>query len=250
MTLGDNDTLPYTTSDATGPASFTMPFALAEVLGSANVGGLLTTGATHVNTVIDRDDAGSNKTVQSQSTVAHPATTVLSLISSGLTVIPASGLPFSGLVRVGATGDVVATANAGTGAANPSITGGSFEVCLFDTVSPPLVSQGSCPVGYERLVVTPGTAGSLNTSASLLVNGEGLTMTAAATSGTKSVPSPTMSGADIERAEATLLNWLRVTVTMSIGGDTSLTMELNYGSLEARSKYCLPTDVACIDAKL
>jgi hypothetical protein len=250
LTNGDNDNLPHTVSDATGPASFTMPFALGEVLGTTSVGDLLTTGATHANTVIDRDDSGSNKTIRSQSTVAHPATTVLSLVSSGLTILAASGLPFSGLVKVGATGDVVATANAGAGAANPSITGGSFEVCLFDTVSPPLFPQGTCPLGYERLVVVPGTAGSLSTSASLLLNGQGLSLTASVTSGTKSVPSPTISGADIERAEAALLNWLRVNVTLSIGGDTSLTLELNYGSLEARSKYCLPDDVACIKADL
>ena len=142
--------------------------------GATSIGELITTGATHVNTVLDRDDAGSAKTIQSQTTVAHPATTLFSLISSGLTVLPASGLPYSGLVKIGATGDVVATASAGSGAANPSITGGSFEVCLFDTASPPLLPQGTCPVGYERLVVVPGTAGTLSTSASLLVNGQGV----------------------------------------------------------------------------
>jgi type II secretory pathway pseudopilin PulG len=248
--LGDADNLPYTTSEAAGPASFTMPYAVSGILGSSPIGSLLSTGASRVNTVIDRDDAGANTTIIGTTTVSHPARTVLSLVSSGLTIVTASGLPYSGMVRIGATGDVVATAAAGAAAANPSITGGSFEVCLFDTVSPPLLTQGTCPAGYERLVVVPGSVGSLSTSASLLINDISASMTTTVTSGSKSVPTPTMSGSDIERAEASLQNWLRVTSTLTISGGTSLTMELTYGSIEARAKYCLPTDTSCIEAAL
>jgi hypothetical protein len=98
--------------------------------------------------------------------------------------------------------------------------------------------------------VTPGNAGSLTTSASLLINGVGTSMSATVTSGTKSVPSPTLSGSDIERAEASLQNWLRVTATLTISGGTNVTTELTYGSIEARAKYCLPTDTSCIEAAL
>jgi type II secretory pathway pseudopilin PulG len=248
----DDDGLPYTVSDADGPGSFAMPYGVSDIGGSASIGSLITTGATHVRSVIDRDDAGTQKQIATTAMVNHPATSLLTFASSGVTVATASGLPFSGMVLVRATGDVTATANAGNGVGGPGVTTGSsasFEVCLYDSASPPPEEQGTCPLGYERLEVFPGTAGTLTTSTSLTLNGVAATLNATATAGTNAVTS-TASGADIERAEAALINWFRVTADLTIAGGTSVAVELDYGQISARSKYCLPTDASCIQTAL
>ncbi|MEY2565589.1 MAG: hypothetical protein QOE35_118 [Actinomycetota bacterium] len=247
--IGDFDSLPYTTSDATGPASFTMPYAISALNGSTAIGNVITTGATHVNTVLDRDNSGSQRALLGTSTVDHPLTTLFTFAPSVLSIL---GLPlanpFSGFVKIGSTGTVSANANSGQGVAAPSISGGSFDVCVYDTLSNPLAS-GSCGVGYKRLSVTPGTAGSMTASAALKVLGGTVSLSATVTSGTKSVTN-TMSGADYQRSEASLVNWLKVVVDFSITGGTNLHLELDYGQLTARARYCLPTDANCIQAAL
>ncbi|MDQ1374912.1 MAG: hypothetical protein QOJ09_2250 [Actinomycetota bacterium] len=247
--IGDYDSLPYSTSDATGPASFSMPYYVSALNGSTALGNVISTGATHANTVLDRDNSGSQKTLLGSATIDHPATTLFTFTP---TVLNSLGLgllnPFTGFVKIASTGAVAASANSGQGVAAPSVTGGAFDVCVYDTLSNPLAS-GSCGAGYKRLSVTPGTAGSLTASASLRVLGATVGLTATVTSGTKSVTS-TLSGSDYQRSEATLVNWFKVVVDFSLTGGTNLHVELDYGQLTARAKYCLPTDAACIQAAL
>ena len=242
------DTLPYTLNRSMGPASFTMPMRVSEVLGSTSIGSVLTTGATDVVASSDRDDSGPDRTISSVAKVAHPATTVVSFAAAGLTVVTATGLPFSGFVKIGETGYVNATANAGQATSAPTITGGSFEVCVFDT-SAFHAASGTCPGGYKRLIVTPGTAGSLTAHADMSLNGEATTLDATVTSSAKDVRS-TVDGSTYERAEATLTNWFRVVVDVVIEDEVRLRVELNYGQITARSKFCQPTDAACINTVL
>jgi type II secretory pathway pseudopilin PulG len=247
--IGDNDLLPYSTSDAAGPASFSMPFVVSSLTGGGNLGTVITTGASHVNTVLDRDTAGSQKQLLGTASVDHPATTLFTFTPSVLNALGLSLLnPFTGFVKIGATGTITATANAGQGVAAPAISGGSFDVCVYDTLSNPLGS-GTCPAGYKRLSVTPGTAASMTAAAALRVAGASVSLSATVTSGTKAVTS-TLSGSDYQRADTRLANWLKVVVDLSISTGTNLHVEVDYGQLAARAKYCLPTDAACIQAAL
>jgi hypothetical protein len=84
--------------------------------------------------------------------------------------------------------------------------------------------------------------------ASLVVLGASVSLDATVTSGTKSVTS-TLSGSDYQKAEASLVNWFKVAVDISIS-TTSLHVELDYGQVTARAKYCQPTDATCIQAAL
>ena len=242
------DTLPYTISRSTGPASFTMPMKVAEILGSASIGNIITTGATDATASADRGDSGPDRTITSSASVAHPATTLLSFAGAGLSVLAATGLPYTGLVKIGATGYVTATANAGQATSPPAITGGTFEVCLFDTTSV-TAGSGTCPAGYKRLVVTPGTAASMSSRTNLTLNGSAVSLDATVTSVAKDVRS-NLTGSTYQRAEATLVNWFKVSIDMTISDDARLHVELDYGQITARSKFCLPTDAACIQAAL
>jgi type II secretory pathway pseudopilin PulG len=247
--IGDFDALPYSTADAAGPASFSMPYYVSTLNGGSALGNVITTGASHVTTTLDRDNSGSQRTLIGSAAVDHPVTT---LFTFGPTVLNVLGLalvnPFSGFVKIGSTGTLTAGANSGQGVAAPSVTGGSFDVCVYDTLSNPLAS-GSCGIGYKRLSVTPGTAGSMTAAAAVRVAGATVSLTATVTSGTKSVTS-VASGGDYERAEATMINWLKVAVDLSIGTSTNLHVELDYGQISARAKYCLPTNAACLKATL
>jgi type II secretory pathway pseudopilin PulG len=247
--IGDNDQLPYATSDAAGPASFTMPYMVSSLNGSTAIGNVITTGASHVNTILDRDNSGSQKQLLGTATVDHPVTTLFTFTPSVLSLL---GLPltnpYSGFVKIGSTGTVTATANSGEGVAGPAISGGAFEVCVFDTLTNPLAS-GTCGAGYRRLSVNPGTAASLSASAVVRVLGATVTLSATVTSGTKSVTN-TLNGTAYERADAALVNWFKVTVDLTISTGTSLHVELDYGQLSARTKYCLPTNATCIQASL
>jgi type II secretory pathway pseudopilin PulG len=245
--IGDADELPYTTSDAAGPASFTMPYAISSLSGSSAIGSVITTGAAHANTVLDRDTAGTQRQLVGTATIDHPATTLVTFVPSVLSLLNLPLVNFSGFVKIGATGTLSATANSGQGVSAPSISGGAFDVCVYDTLSNPLGS-GTCPSGYKRLSVTPGTAGSMTAAAFVKVLGATVSLSATVTSGTKSVTS-TLSGSDYQRADARLANWLKVVVDVSIL-TSNLHIELDYGQLSARAKYCQPTDAACIQAAL
>ena len=247
--IGDNDLLPYATSDAAGPASLTMPYYVSTLNGGTPIGNIITTGVSHVNTVLDRDNSGTDRQLLGTATVEHPVTTLFTFTPSVLSLL---GLPltnpYSGFVKIGSTGSVVAAANSGAGVSGPSVSGGSFDVCVYDTLSNPLAS-GSCGAGYRRLSVTPGTAASMSASAFVRVLGASVSLSATVTSGTKAVTS-TLDGTAYERAEATLVNWFKVTVDLSISTGTSVHVELDYGQLSSRVKYCQPTDAACIQATL
>ena len=238
------DTLPYTVSRSSGPAAMTMPMRVSDILGGAPIGNVISTGATDATASSDRDDVGSNRTIKSTASVSHPATTLFTFSATGLSVIAATGLPYAGLVRIGDTGYVTATANAGQGTTAPTLSGGSFDVCVFDTTAAHSGS-GSCPAGYKRLSVTPGSAGSMTGQAVLSLNGKTAALTTSVTSTAKDVRS-TVDGSTYERAEATMVNWLRVVIDMTIVSNVRLHVELDYGQISARSKFCLPTDAACI----
>ena len=243
------DSLPYTVNRSTGPASLTMPITVQDVLsGTTPIGNIITTGATDTIASSDRDDSGPDRVVKTTSTVAHPATTLFSFSATGLSVVTATGMPYSGMVKIGDTGNVTASANAGPLGSAPSITGGSFEVCVYDT-SALHSASGTCPAGYKRLAVVPGTAGSLTGHADMALNGDATSLDVTVTSAAKTVSS-TLDGATYEKAEATVNNWLRVVVDVTISNDARLRVELNYGQISARSKYCLPTDAACIQEPL
>ncbi len=246
--IGDNDALPYSTSDAAGPASFTMPYTISSLSGSSPIGSVITTGAVHVNTVLDRDNAGSQKQLICSASVEHPVTTLFAFDSSVLSVLNLPLLnPFSGFVKIGSTGTLTASANSGQGVAAPAVSGGSFDVCVYDTLSNPLGS-GTCPSGYKRLSVTPGTAASMTAAAFVKVLGATVSLSATVTSGTKSVTS-TVDGSAYERADASLVNWFKVVIDVSIL-TSNIHVELDYGQLSARAKYCEPTDAACIAVQL
>jgi len=216
-----NDSLPYQCADASGPASVNYGFTAGPVSG-ALLSGSATARAT---ATVDRTDVPAASRLAAIGTTSVPALDVLTLTGGP------SG--YAGAVRVGAA-SATATANSGSGVSGPSVTGSNFIVQAWDTSGSP---------GYRSFTITPGVASSNTATALLSVGGATVSMTTTITSRDKVLSSATDATGAVTRAEATMASWLDISVHFVVtSGSTThadLTIDLDYGRLEAQSGYQL-----------
>jgi type II secretory pathway pseudopilin PulG len=215
LPVGDDDRLPYFYGTASGPATVAVDFLATGVQGR-----LLSVGsgcaANCATVTVDRDDSGANQRVSSTVAVAWPAVDLLPLL-----VGPAG---YSGMVKVGAL-SASATANAGPGAAAPSVTGSAVNVRYWNGLS------------YTTVPVTPGVASSTTIPSVTFFAGGGFVTVSGSITSTKGVTSQTSAGGAITEASAGLTNWLFVDLNVDITGGTSLKLHFDYGRLAAHAVY-------------
>jgi hypothetical protein len=134
------------------------------------------------------------------------------------------------MVRVAAN-TVSATAAAGPGAPAPALTGGTFNVQMYSTTGAP---------GYVTVPITPGVATTQTTTAAFNIGLAAVQLDATITSRAGTTAS-TLSGTDRTHAEASLTNWLTVSVRLQItllGSPLAdLTIEFDYGRVSASADY-------------
>jgi len=214
-----NDSLPFQCSDTLGPASASAAFTAGPVSGSL----FTTSGVPRATATGDRTDSGGSKRVTSQATTSLAATDLVTLQSGPI--------GFLGAVRIGAA-TATATATAGVGAAVPTVTGAPFTVQIYDTTS--LIP------GYKNVTITPGVATTASGTATVSVGASVVSLTTSVTSAPKVTSSTSNAGA-VTSAEASITNWLVVSVHVIIttAGTTQadLTVELDYGRLDALARY-------------
>jgi hypothetical protein len=137
---------------------------------------------------------------------------------------------FNGMVRVAAN-SVTATASAGPSAPAPTLTGSTFNVQMYSTSGAP---------GYATVPITPGTASSQSTSASFNIGQATVQLDATVVSRAGSTAS-TLAGGVRSHGEASLTNWLTVTIRLQITEPGSpladLTVEFDYGRVSAEADY-------------
>ena len=220
--VDDDDRLPYQWAEATGPAALSMPFSAGLATGSLVTA---STGCGTCSTVtLDRDDVGGQQ-LATTAAVAHPAIDVVTL----------AGVPlgYAGMVRVGPTA-VRTSANSGPAALPPSFTAAAVTVRVYDTTT-------FLP-GYRNVVITPGTPSETTSHAVLLAGAALVVMDATIRSGpavTLSTPIP--SGGALAEAQASLSNWLTISVhlVVTVAGlpAADLDITLDYGRVTARASY-------------
>lgn len=217
--IGDDDLYPYHTSSATGPSSGGVTFDAGPVSGSLLAPNGAACASTCALNTVDVDKVGGNPRITSTATTSAPA----------LDVATVNGGPagFSGMVRVAAN-SVTATAAAGPSAPAPTLVGSAFNVQMYTNS------------GYTTVPITPGTATSQSTSASFNVGQAVVTMDATTIARAGSTAS-TLAGGVRSHAEASLTNWLTVTVRIQVtllGSPLAdLTVEFDYGRVSAEANY-------------
>ena len=220
--IGDDDLFPYHTSSATGPSSGAVTFGAGPVSGSLLAANGAACAINCALNTVDVDRVGGNPRITSTATTSAPALDLLSLAGG-----PAG---FNGMVRVGAN-SVTAAAAAGPSAPAPTLTGAAFNVQMFSTAGAP---------GYVNVPITPGTATSQSTSASFNIGLAAVTLDATTIARAGSSASTLAAGVR-SHGEASLTNWLTVTVRLQItllgSPIADLTVEFDYGRVSAEANY-------------
>jgi prepilin-type N-terminal cleavage/methylation domain-containing protein len=213
-----NDQLPFQCSDVQGPSGFSMGFTAGQVTGNLATA----TSSPRATATADRLNSGSTTRITGVATTFMPAVDLVTLAGAPL--------GYLGLVRISAA-SATATAAAGPSALAPTVTGSPITVSLYDTTLLPT---------YKLVTVTPGEPSTAGSTALIPVGSSTVSLTASVTSAPRVATSSGSSGA-VNDAEASLTNWLRITVHMvvSAGGSTQadLNFELDYGRLVARATY-------------
>lgn len=217
--IGDDDLFPYHTSASTGPGSGGVTFGAGPVSGSLLAGNGAACSSNCAVTTVDVDRISGNPRITSTATTSAPALDLVTLA--------AGPLGYNGMVRIAAN-TVTATAAAGPSAPAPSISGAAFNVQMFNGLA------------YTNVPITPGVATSQSTSAGFNVGLAAVQLDATVTSRAGTTAS-TLSGSDRVYAEASLTNWLTVTVRLQItllGTPLAdLNIEFDYGRTSAQADY-------------
>jgi hypothetical protein len=217
-----NDVLPFQCSDAIGPNSIGLTFGVGPVSGTL----LGASASSRATGTVDRTDVTGASRISSIAKTSIPALNVLGLNGGPLGYI--------GIATIGAV-NVTATANAGIGAAAPSITAAPFTVSLWDT-------SLTIPA-YRAITVTPGTAQTQTLSSSINVTGATVAMDVTVTTQPLVTSQTTDQTGAITHAEASLNNWLDITVHTTITSGSSViadfNVDLDYGRIDAESDYQL-----------
>ena len=220
--IGDDDTLPYHQSTGAGPSSGSVGFAAGPVSGSL-LSLASSCASTCARSTVDVDTVSGNKQIVSTATTSTPSIDVLTLA--------AGPVGFSGMVKA-ASATATATATAGPSAAAPTVTGAAVTLQLYDTT-------GVLPA-YRTVNVTPGTAGQWTSHAGLSIGGANVQLDATVTS-LASTSSSQSGGGALTHAEASMTDWLQISVHMVIqtGSSTQadLTVVFDYGRVTATSDY-------------
>jgi type II secretory pathway pseudopilin PulG len=217
--IGDDDLYPYHTSTSTGPGSGGVTFGAGPVSGSLLAGNGAACSSNCATTTVDVDRVAGNPRITSTATTSAPALDLLTLAAG-----PAG---YNGMVRIAAN-TVTATAVAGPSAPAPTISGAAFNVLMYNGVT------------YTTVPVTPGVALTQSTSAGFNVGLAAVQLDATVISRAGTTAS-TLSGSDRTHAEASLTNWLTVSVRLQISllGTplADLTIEFDYGRVSAEADY-------------
>ena len=218
--IGDDDRLAYDWSEGTGPDSTSFGFDLGAVEGSL----VELNGASVATATVDQDSVSDTHKVSSS---AH-------LVMPSVDVVTMQGAPagFVSAVHVSSV-DVEATAGAGPTVVAPAITSSGVTVDVYDTVGGTL--------GYRTITLDAGEDKEESASASFDVGENTVSLTTTVISGGKSLNSTTDSSGTIDFAEATLTNWLRITVQILITGPSGTladtTVEFDYGRIATRASW-------------
>lgn len=218
--IGDDDRLAHHWSEGTGPDTATVSYQAGSVSGSV----VEMTGASKATATLDQDQVAGTHALSSRARLQMP----------GVDVVTVDGGPtgFTAAVRIGAV-DVTVDAAAGPASAAPSISGAAVAVDVYDTT-------GGTP-GYRTITVTPGAEKEESASSSFAVGDATVSLTTTVLSGGASTAQETDTDGTITYAEATLTNWLRITVEVLITTTTSTladaTVEFDYGRLNARAQW-------------
>jgi type II secretory pathway pseudopilin PulG len=217
--LGDDDGLAHHWSEGVGAGSTEVDWDAGSVAGSlVDVAGPATAEVT-----LDQDNVTGSHLLQAAATVDVPAVDVLSVAGG-----PAG---FDYAARIEPV-NVSTSAESGPTAGTPAVTGNGISIQLYDTVGANL--------GYRTVTVQPGVEAEHNATASFTVGSATVTLTTTVLSGGRSTSSTTDAGA-VTAAEASLANWLRVTVHLDVvdSGTTlaDLDVEYDYGRLLTRVEW-------------
>lgn len=218
--IGDDDRLAYDWSEGTGPDSTSFGFDVGAVEGSL----VQLNGASRATTAVDQDSVSDTHKVSSS---AH-------LVMPSVDVVTVQGAPagFVAAVQISSV-DVEATAGAGPTVAAPAITSSAISVDVYDTLGGTL--------GYRTITVNAGEDKEESASASFDVGDNTVSLTTTVISGGKSLSSTTNSSGIVDFAEATLANWLRITVQIHISGPSGTladtAVEFDYGRIAARASW-------------
>lgn len=194
--IGDDDRLAHHSSEATGSGTNEVAFDVTSVRGSL----FRMSGSAEAAATLDQDAVDTTQRLASLGDVLLPA----------LDVVSVEGGP-SGF---GAAAEVVAvdadvSAEAGPTASVPSTGGGTFTVRLYDTLA-----GGS--LGYRSISLSPGQSREETAGATFDVGGATVTLTTALTSGGRATSHATDASGTVTSAEASLTNWLRITVRLVV----------------------------------
>lgn len=219
--MGDDDRLAFHTSKGTGPDSTSVGFDVGSVAGNL----VKYSGSSKAGTTIDHDAVTTTQMVSSHGYLSMPA----------VDVVTVNGAPtgFLSAVHIGAV-HVKVDAAAGPTAPAPTVSGAAINVDIYDTL-------GGGSLGYRTISVVPGQPAEETASATFAVGDNTVSLTTTVVSGGKSVSS-TNDGGVITFAEASLTNWLRVSVrvvvtTSSRAVVADTVMEFDYGRLAARTNW-------------
>lgn len=219
-TIGDDDRLASHWSEGSGPDSAAFGFDVGPVSGDL----VRLTGASLATSSLDHDAVNDTHMLSAFARLQMPS----------VDVVTVQGAPtgFVGAVRISSV-DVQVDAAAGPTALSPSVTGGAIEVQVYDTLGGTL--------GYRTISVDPGEEKEESATASFDVGGASVTLATTVVSGGKATSSTTDASGNITYAEASLTNWLRISVEVDIVLDgTSLAdsmVEFDYGRLAARAQW-------------
>jgi type II secretory pathway pseudopilin PulG len=217
--IGDDDLHPYHSSTATGPGSGGVSFGAGPVSGSLLAGNGLACSSNCATTTVDVDRVSGNPRITSTASTSAPALDLVTLA--------AGPVGYLGMVRVAAN-TVTATAAAGPSAPAPTLSGAAFNVLMFNGLT------------YTTVPITPGVATTQSTSASFNVGLAAVQLDASVISRAGTTAS-TLAGSVRSHAEASLTNWLTVSVRIQISllGTplADLTIEFDYGRVSAEADY-------------
>lgn len=219
--LGDDDRFAHHWSEGTGPDAVDFGFDVGPIDGSL----LRTSGNSQSTATLDQDEVSDSQLMATTGRLQMPGVEVLALTQAPSNLVAA--------VQVSAV-DVTVEAQAGPMASSPSVSGDAMTVDIYDTLS-----DGS--LGYRTISVQPGEDREETAGFSYLNSGATVSVTTTVISGGKSVTNTTDGNGDIDYAQASLTNWLRIQIDIVITDDDSTiadtTLEVDYGRLSARAQY-------------
>lgn len=219
-TIGDDDRLANHWSEGSGPDSASVGFDVGPVEGAL----VQMSGASLATTTLDQDAVSATQMLTTSARLRMP----------GVDVVTVQGAPpgFVAAVRISSL-DIQVGAGAGPTAPAPSVSGNAVSVDIYDTLGGTL--------GYRTITVNPGEEKEETASAAFSVNGATVSLTTTVVSGGKTLSSTTDGAGNITYAEASLTNWLRISVVVLITNpDQTLantTVEFDYGRLAARAQW-------------